>query len=68
MPGISGQDTLIEMRARGFNQPVIVLTATGGIDTWSQAMQSGAVRLLREARQSPNGSSSRSATRCRWAR
>src|SRR3954464_14167786 len=31
MPGISGQDTLVEMRARGFNQPVIVLTATGGI-------------------------------------
>lgn len=42
MPGISGQDTLIEMRARGFNLPVIVLTATGGIDTVVQAMQSGA--------------------------
>lgn len=42
MPGISGQDTLVEMRARGFNQPVIVLTATGGIDTVVQAMQSGA--------------------------
>ena len=26
-------DTLKEMRARGFNQPVIVVTATGGIDT-----------------------------------
>src|SRR3954470_3091513 len=42
MPGISGQDTLVEMRARSFNQPVIVLTATDGIDTVVQAMQSGA--------------------------
>jgi DNA-binding NtrC family response regulator len=43
MPGISGQDTLVEMRARGFNQPVIVVTATGGIDTVVQAMQAGAL-------------------------
>ena len=43
MPGISGQDTLIEMRARGHRQPVIVVTATGGIDTVVQAMQAGAV-------------------------
>ena len=42
MPGISGQDTLVEMRARGYNQPVIVVTATGGIDTVVQAMQAGA--------------------------
>ena len=42
MPGMSGQDTLVEMRARGFNQPVIVVTATGGIDTVVQAMQAGA--------------------------
>ena len=42
MPGITGQDTLVEMRARGFHQPVIVLTATGGIDTVVQAMQAGA--------------------------
>ncbi|MFZ5720562.1 MAG: sigma-54-dependent transcriptional regulator [Pseudomonadota bacterium] len=42
MPDMSGQDTLVEMRARGFNQPVIVLTATGGIDTVVQAMQAGA--------------------------
>ncbi len=39
MPGISGQETLVEMRARGFNQPVIVVTATGGVDTIVQAMQ-----------------------------
>jgi DNA-binding NtrC family response regulator len=43
MPGMSGQDTLVEMRARGFNQPVIVVTATGGIDTVVQAMQAGAI-------------------------
>ena len=43
MPGMSGQDTLAEMRSRGFNQPVIVVTATGGIETVVQAMQAGAV-------------------------
>ena len=43
MPGISGQETLVEMRARGFNQPVIVVTATGGIDTVVRAMQAGAL-------------------------
>ena len=42
MPGMSGQDTLKEMRSRNFSQPVIVLTATGGIDTVVQAMQAGA--------------------------
>src|SRR5512140_254256 len=42
MPGLSGQETLAEMRARGFRQPVIVVTATGGIDTVVQAMQAGA--------------------------
>src|SRR5258708_29984324 len=41
MPGISGQETLVEMRARGFNQPVIVVTATRGIDTVVQAMHAG---------------------------
>jgi DNA-binding NtrC family response regulator len=40
---MSGQETLTEMRARGFNQPVIVVTATGGIETVVQAMQAGAV-------------------------
>jgi len=42
MPGLTGQDTLKEMRARGHNQPVIVVTASGGIDTVVQAMQAGA--------------------------
>jgi DNA-binding NtrC family response regulator len=42
MPGLSGQDTLKEIRARGFSQPVIVVTASGGIDTVVQAMQAGA--------------------------
>src|SRR6185437_2821559 len=43
MPGLSGQETLVEMRQRGFHQPVIVVTATGGIDTVVQAMQAGAL-------------------------
>jgi DNA-binding NtrC family response regulator len=43
MPGTSGQDTLVELRARGIDLPVIVVTATGGIDTVVQAMQAGAV-------------------------
>jgi DNA-binding NtrC family response regulator len=42
MPGISGHDTLKEMRARGFTQPVVVLTASGGVDTVVKAMQAGA--------------------------
>ena len=46
MPGMSGVATLNEMRARGFNQPVIVLTASGGIDTVVQAMQAGAQDFL----------------------
>jgi DNA-binding NtrC family response regulator len=43
MPGLSGQDTLKEMRGRGYTQPVIVLTATGGVDTVVKAMQAGAL-------------------------
>ncbi len=46
MPGMSGVAALTEMRARGFNQPVIVLTASGGIDTVVQAMQAGAQDFL----------------------
>lgn len=42
MPGLSGIETLKEMRTRGFNQPVVVLTATSGIETVVQAMQAGA--------------------------
>jgi DNA-binding NtrC family response regulator len=42
MPGLSGVDTLKEMRTRGFPQPVIVLTATGGVDVVVKAMQAGA--------------------------
>jgi DNA-binding NtrC family response regulator len=42
MPGLGGVATLKELRLRGFNQPVVVLTATGGIDTVVQAMQAGA--------------------------
>jgi DNA-binding NtrC family response regulator len=39
---MTGQETLADMRARGFCQPVIVITATGGIDTVVKAMQAGA--------------------------
>jgi DNA-binding NtrC family response regulator len=42
MPEMSGQETLAEIRARGFAQPVIVVTATGGIDTVVGAMRAGA--------------------------
>ncbi len=42
MPGLGGLATLKELRSRGFAQPVVVLTATGGIDTVVQAMQAGA--------------------------
>jgi DNA-binding NtrC family response regulator len=42
MPGLSGQETLADMRGRGFAQPVIVVTATGGIDTVVAAMRAGA--------------------------
>ena len=42
MPGMSGMETLKEMRVRGFEAPVIVLTATGGIEVVVKAMQAGA--------------------------
>jgi DNA-binding NtrC family response regulator len=42
MPGMPGQEALKEMRARGYAQPVIVLTASGGVDTVVKAMQAGA--------------------------
>jgi DNA-binding NtrC family response regulator len=42
MPGLNGQDTLKEMRARGLGQPVIVITAGGGVETVVKAMQAGA--------------------------
>jgi DNA-binding NtrC family response regulator len=42
MPGLTGQETLADMRQRGFTQPVIVVTATGGIDTVVSAMRGGA--------------------------
>jgi DNA-binding NtrC family response regulator len=42
MPGLSGMETLKEMRARGFDPPVIVLTATGGVEVVVKAMQAGA--------------------------
>lgn len=42
MPGRSGLETLGDLRVRGHQHPVIVLTASGGIDTVVSAMQAGA--------------------------
>jgi DNA-binding NtrC family response regulator len=42
MPGLSGLDTLKEARAQGVRTPVVMLTATGGIDTVVQVMRAGA--------------------------
>ena len=46
MPGLSGQETLADMRGRGFNHPVIVVTATGGIETVVAAMRAGACDFM----------------------
>ncbi|MBA3999596.1 sigma-54 dependent transcriptional regulator [Brevundimonas sp.] len=42
MPCLSGMETLAEMRTAGVRAPVIILTASGGIDTVVKAMQAGA--------------------------
>ncbi len=42
MPRMSGIECLKEMRAHGLTAPVVVLTATGGVDVVVQAMQAGA--------------------------
>jgi DNA-binding NtrC family response regulator len=42
MPRLSGIETLKAMRAEGLTAPVVVLTATGGVDVVVQAMQAGA--------------------------
>jgi DNA-binding NtrC family response regulator len=42
LPGLSGMEILKEMRARGVTAPVIVLTATGGVEVVVKAMQAGA--------------------------
>ena len=42
MPGLSGLETLAEIRTAGVPTPVIVLTANGGIETVVKAMQAGA--------------------------
>ncbi len=42
MPGLGGIDTLKAMRAEGLAAPVIVLTATGGVEVVVRAMQAGA--------------------------
>ncbi len=42
MPNTPGLEVLKTLRAQGFAAPIIVLTATGGVDTVVQAMQAGA--------------------------
>jgi DNA-binding NtrC family response regulator len=42
MPHTPGLEVLKTLRSQGFAAPVIVLTATGGVDTVVQAMQAGA--------------------------
>jgi DNA-binding NtrC family response regulator len=43
MPGLSGMETLERLMERRPDLPVIVLTATGGIDTVVAAMRAGAI-------------------------
>jgi len=42
MPGMSGMEALAEIRTAGVTTPVIVLTASGGVDAVVRAMQAGA--------------------------
>ena len=42
MPGVSGMEALGAIRAKREDLPVVVLTASGGIDTVVKAMQAGA--------------------------
>jgi DNA-binding NtrC family response regulator len=42
MPHMPGIEVLKTLRSQGFGAPVIVLTATGGVDTVVHAMQAGA--------------------------
>ena len=46
MPGMDGLQVQAEMRARGYNMPVIVLTGHGDISTAVRAMQGGAIDFL----------------------
>ncbi len=46
MPGLSGLETLERMQARRPDLPVIMLTATSGIDTIVQSMRGGAVDFI----------------------
>ena len=46
MPGLSGMDTLERLSAKRADLPVIMLTATSGIDTIVQSMRRGAVDFI----------------------
>lgn len=42
MPGVSGMEALVAIRQKREELPIVVLTASGGIDTVVKAMQAGA--------------------------
>lgn len=42
MPGVSGMEAMVQIRQKREELPIIVLTASGGIDTVVKAMQTGA--------------------------
>ena len=46
MPGLSGMETLERLAAKRPDLPVIILTATSGIDTIVQSMRGGAVDFI----------------------
>lgn len=46
MPGLSGFDTLERLQAKRPDLPVVMLTATSGIDTIVQTMRAGAVDFI----------------------
>src|SRR5688500_14479434 len=46
MPGMSGQEVLETCRARGYNFPVIVVTAFGDIASAKKALKAGAFDFL----------------------
>lgn len=46
MPGMDGIETLSEMRVRGFDLPVVVMTGHGPVEDQARAFELGAVDVL----------------------
>ena len=46
MPAIHGAELLLEMRSRGFQMPIIFLTATADVGTTATVMRGGALDLI----------------------